>query len=107
MLFLARGCVTRGYICLWAWCCVKDSGEEHSKFVHHNVSAHDMNEGKMEYAKFNKVGIELSCEFFSFQCVPKGSPTCTFLDEETSGCYSSRRTLSHVQECPIQHGLFR
>lgn len=37
--------------------CVKVNGEEHSEFVHHNVSAHDMKECKMEYAKFSKVGL--------------------------------------------------
>lgn len=35
--------------------CVKDNGEEHFEFVHHNVSIDDMNEGKMEYAKFGKL----------------------------------------------------
>jgi hypothetical protein len=36
--------------------CMKVNGEKHFEFVHHDVSAHDMNEGKMEYAKFGKVG---------------------------------------------------
>lgn len=31
--------------------------KEHVEFVHPNVSAEDMNEGKMEYAKFGKVGM--------------------------------------------------
>lgn len=35
---------------------MKDNEEEHFEFVHHNVSAVDMNEGKMEHAKFRKVG---------------------------------------------------
>lgn len=29
-------------------CCVKDNGEENIEFMHHNVSADDMNRGKME-----------------------------------------------------------
>lgn len=37
--------------------CVKDNGEEHFEFVHHNVLADDMNGGKMEYAKFGKLGL--------------------------------------------------
>ena len=31
--------------------------EEHFWFVHPNVSTEDMNEGKLEYAKFGKVGL--------------------------------------------------
>lgn len=37
--------------------CMKDNGEGHYEFVHHNVSANDMSEGKLEYAKFKKVGL--------------------------------------------------
>lgn len=33
---------------------MKDYGKDHFEFVHHNVSTHDMNEGKMNYAKFGK-----------------------------------------------------
>jgi hypothetical protein len=36
---------------------MKVNGEEHFKFVQHNVCAEDMNDGKMEYAKFGKVGL--------------------------------------------------
>lgn len=37
--------------------CMKDNGEEHFEFVHNNVSTHDMNEGKMEHAKFGRMGL--------------------------------------------------
>jgi hypothetical protein len=37
--------------------CMKDSGEEHFEFVHHNVSVEDMNDGKMEYTKSGKLGL--------------------------------------------------
>lgn len=47
--------------CIHSWellgYCMKDNGKEHFEFVHHNVFAHDMNEGKMKYAKFGKVGL--------------------------------------------------
>lgn len=36
---------------------MKDNGEEHFEFVHCNVSAEDMNDGKMEYTNFGKVGL--------------------------------------------------
>ena len=29
----------------------------HFEFVHHNVSTNEMNNGKMEYTKFGKVGL--------------------------------------------------
>lgn len=40
------------------WYCMKDNGENHFQFVHHNVSINDMNEGEMEYVKFEKVGLK-------------------------------------------------
>ena len=30
--------------------CMKDNGEKHFEFVHHNLSLDDMNEDKLEYA---------------------------------------------------------
>lgn len=46
-------CTFKGMI----WYCMKDNGGEHFEFVHHNVSADVMNEGKLECAKFGKVGL--------------------------------------------------
>ena len=40
--------------------CIKDNGKEHFKFIHHNVFAQDMNDGKLEYAKFGKIGLNNS-----------------------------------------------
>ena len=37
--------------------CMKDNGEESFEFVHHNISAEDMNDGKLEYVKLGKVGL--------------------------------------------------
>lgn len=37
--------------------CMTDNGEEHFEFVHHIVSTEHMNEGVMENAKFEKVGL--------------------------------------------------
>ena len=36
---------------------MKDNGEEHFEFVHHNVLLEDMNDNKMEYEKFGKMGL--------------------------------------------------
>ena len=36
---------------------MKDNGEEHFEFVHHNVLVEDMNDGKMEYVKFGKMDL--------------------------------------------------
>ena len=33
------------------------NGKEHFKFMHHNVLAKDINDGKMEFVKFRKVGL--------------------------------------------------
>ena len=35
--------------------CMKDNDKEHFEFVHYNVSADDMNNGKMEYVKFGRL----------------------------------------------------
>lgn len=43
--------------------CTKDSGEKRFEFVHHNVSANDMNVGKLEYTKFGKVGLNNHVSF--------------------------------------------
>ena len=37
--------------------CTIDNGEEHFECVHHNISADDMYEGKLEDLKFGKVGL--------------------------------------------------
>lgn len=37
--------------------CMKKNDDEHFRFVHLNVSTNDMNEGKLEYAKFKKIGL--------------------------------------------------
>ena len=39
----------------------KDNKEKHFEFIHHNVYTNDMNKGKVEYAKFSKVGLN-NCE---------------------------------------------
>ena len=39
--------------------CMKDNGEEHFEYVHHNISSKDMNEDKLEYAKFRMVVLRI------------------------------------------------
>jgi hypothetical protein len=36
---------------------MKVNGEAHFEFVHHNISTDDMNDGKMKYEIFGKVGL--------------------------------------------------
>ena len=38
--------------------CIKDNGKDHIEFVQHNVFADDMNELKMKYMNFGKVGLK-------------------------------------------------
>lgn len=42
---------------------MKDNGEEHFEFVHHNVSAEDMNDSKMEYVKLGKASLNNHVSF--------------------------------------------
>ena len=51
--------------------CMKDNEEEHLEFVHHNASTKDMDEGKMEYAKLGKVGLN-DCVSHSHSDICKG-----------------------------------
>lgn len=37
--------------------CMEDNGEEQFEFVHHNLTMKDMNDGKLEYVKFRKIGL--------------------------------------------------
>lgn len=46
--------------------CMKDNGEEHFEYVHHNISSKDMNEDKLEYAKFRKVGLKNQVNLFPY-----------------------------------------
>lgn len=62
--------------------------KEHFEFVHHNVSADDMNEGKLEYAKVGKVDLNNCVGLSHGSIIAKGSSMGLFLDEEARGCYS-------------------
>ena len=53
---------------------MKDNGEDHFDFVHRNVSAGDMNEGKLECTKFEKVGLNNHVSLSHSQKLGKGSP---------------------------------
>jgi hypothetical protein len=37
--------------------CLKDNCKEYFEFVHHSVSTEDVNDGKMKYDQFKKVGL--------------------------------------------------
>jgi hypothetical protein len=51
-----------------------DNGKDHFDFVHHNVLAGDMNEGKLECTKFGKVGLNNRVSLSHSQKLTKGSP---------------------------------
>ena len=59
MLSHARGWGMRGCIPCWVWLDVawKIMGRSILSFVHHMVLAKDMNDGKLEYAKLGKIGL--------------------------------------------------
>ena len=67
---------------------MKDNGEpDHFKFVHHNVTANGMNEGKMEYAKFGEVGLKNYVSLFhSFNCNGLINIMSMIPHEEEFGC---------------------
>lgn len=56
--------------------------------MQHNVLANDINNGKIEYAMFRKVGLNNNVSFFALQCVANGSSMGLFLFEEAFMCYS-------------------
>ena len=72
---------------------MKDNREEHLEFVHHNVVAHDMNEGKMEYTKVGEGGIEYLRESFSFLYFAKGSSMGMFLYKKHLGADFPQYTI--------------
>lgn len=85
---------------------MKDNGEEHFEFVHRNVSAEDMNDGKMEYTKFGKVGLN-NCVILSHSNILQGPTNGTSLYEEALGCFLPAlcTTCAIVGKCiRIPHG---
>jgi hypothetical protein len=66
--------------------CVKGNGEDHFEFVHHIASANDMNEGKMEYMKFVKVGLNNCVSLSHISLFAKGSSMGMFSYEEIFEC---------------------
>jgi hypothetical protein len=69
--------------------CMKDNGEECLEFVHTNVSMEDTNEGKMEYAKFEKVGLNNHANLSHSNILRKAHQWDNFFYEKTLGCESS------------------
>lgn len=60
--------------------CMKKNGEEHLEFVHLHVLVEDMNDDKMEYAKFGKVDLK-ACVLFSSQHLAMQPPMGAILYE--------------------------
>lgn len=73
--------------------CMKDIGEENFEFVHHNVFANNMNEGKLEYAKFIKVSLKNHASLSHSNIL-----RACFCIEKTPSCYSPWQFILHVQE---------
>lgn len=71
--------------------------KEHFEFVHQNVYADDMNEGKLEYVKFGKVTPNNHVSLSHGSIFAKGSSMGLFLNEEARACYSPWHFISHMQ----------
>lgn len=81
---------------------MKDNWEEHFEYVHHNISLDDMNEEKLECAKFRKIGLN---NYVRQLCLHNN-----ILQRPINGlvfaCRStwvplSRHLVSHEQDWPI------
>lgn len=59
--------------------CMKNNGEEHLEFVHLNVLVEDMNDDKMEYAKFGKVDLKVCVPFFIATSCNGATNGCNFV----------------------------
>ena len=57
---------------------MKDNGEEHFEFVHHNIFSYDMYEGKSEYAKFGRFGLNNCVNLSHSKHIAKGSQWAHF-----------------------------
>ena len=83
--------------------CMKDKGEEHFEFVHRTISMEDMNEGKLEYAKFRKFGLN-SCETpYHRNILKMAHQWAQFPLKKPLGFESSGPIISHLQEWAILH----
>lgn len=74
---------------------MKDNGDNHFKFVHHIVSANDMNEAKMEYAKFGKVGLK-NCVILSHNNILQRAHYLARFRMKKHPCVSLCKTLFHM-----------
>lgn len=80
---------------------MKENGEDHFDFVHHNVSACKMNVGKLECTKFGKVGLNNHVSLSHSQKLANGSPMIKDSYEKTFGYHLTWNFVSHVQERSI------
>lgn len=74
--------------------CTKGNMEEHFEFVHHNVYVDDINEGKMEYVKFMKVGLNNCVSLSHSNIFAKGSSMGMFSYEEVFGCIPTSKPFT-------------
>ena len=77
--------------------CMKDNGDAHFEFVHHNVLAEDMNDGKLEYVKLNKVGMNNCVSLSHSNILQRVSSMGWILYDEAFGGHSYEDFVSHVQ----------
>lgn len=89
---------------------MKDNGEDHFDFVHHNVSACKMNVGKLECTKFGKVGLNNHVSLSHSQKLANGSPMIKDSYEKNIWvspylelCITCARTVNFIQ---IRFGSF-
>lgn len=71
--------------------------KEHFKFVHHNVSAYVMNEGKSEYATFRKINLNSRVSLSHSNVFAKGSSMGSFSNEGSLGFILPGTLISHEQ----------
>ena len=78
--------------------CVKYIGEENFEFVHHNVFANNMNEGKLEYAKLKNISLNNCVSLSHSNILQRAHQRACFCIKKTHRCYSLWQCISHVRE---------
>lgn len=78
--------------------CTKDNGEEHFEFVHHNVSADDVDEDKLHYAKFKNVGLDNHVNFSHSNISQRAHQWACFRVKKHLGDTLPNTFISHGQD---------
>jgi hypothetical protein len=79
---------------------MKVNGEEHFEFLHHNIWADDMNEDKLEYKKFGKIGLN-NCVGLSHSNILQMAHEWAQFCMKKIECYTTRNVVSHMKNWSI------